>query len=155
MSACTCNRKFLDAEDFRDHLPCEGTVEQQLRRERDALAARLDDRIERVAELERERDAAIERLGEALSSKNALAARLAEVEQSRADARNERDVWMRRAKRAEQERDAQPVLTPDEWRVVVRALRLFRSDPETTEPDEDIETASRIIGKLAKETSDE
>lgn len=56
MSACTCNRKFLDAEDFRDHLPCDGTVEQQLRRERDALAARLEE----VTPTAEEREALIE-----------------------------------------------------------------------------------------------
>jgi hypothetical protein len=30
MSDCTCGVKFRDAEDFRDHLPCEGTKEEQL-----------------------------------------------------------------------------------------------------------------------------
>lgn len=29
MSECTCGKKFRDAEDYRDHLPCEGTKEQQ------------------------------------------------------------------------------------------------------------------------------
>jgi hypothetical protein len=26
MSDCTCGGRFLDAEDFRDHLPCEGST---------------------------------------------------------------------------------------------------------------------------------
>lgn len=34
---CTCGVRFLDAEDFRDHLPCPGTAAQQW--ERQALAA--------------------------------------------------------------------------------------------------------------------
>ena len=44
MSECTCGVSFLDAEDYRDHLPCQGTWErQEIRRLR-----------VRVAELERE-----------------------------------------------------------------------------------------------------
>lgn len=27
---CTCGQKFLDAEDWRDHMPCEGTRDEQL-----------------------------------------------------------------------------------------------------------------------------
>lgn len=27
MSECTCGQKFLDAEDYRDHLPCCGSDE--------------------------------------------------------------------------------------------------------------------------------
>jgi hypothetical protein len=34
---CTCGHRFLDAEDFRDHLPCPGTAQEQ-----------------RIAELQRE-----------------------------------------------------------------------------------------------------
>jgi hypothetical protein len=34
MSDCTCGQKFRDAEDFRDHLPCEGPpAVAELRRE--------------------------------------------------------------------------------------------------------------------------
>lgn len=30
-NSCTCGQTFLDAEDFRDHLPCTGNTEQQLK----------------------------------------------------------------------------------------------------------------------------
>jgi len=90
----------------------------------------------------------------------ALAAKLEEVTAERDEAIADAKVHcadalraIERAEQAERERDARPALTADEWRVVVRALRAFRSDYETSEPDEDIETASRIINKLAKEKS--
>ena len=49
---CTCGRKFRDAEDYRDHLPCLGTKAEQeiarLRVERDENWAKYATAIERV-----------------------------------------------------------------------------------------------------------
>lgn len=46
--ACTCGAKFMDPEDFRDHLPCPGSEAEQARRQgraemlREILAALRD-----------------------------------------------------------------------------------------------------------------
>ncbi len=43
---CTCGKRFLLAEDFRDHLPCEGTEEQQeIRRLRRVLRAVISNSV--------------------------------------------------------------------------------------------------------------
>ena len=46
MSDCTCGQKFRDAEDFRDHLPCGGTPEQERIRELEAEVIVLRGRID-------------------------------------------------------------------------------------------------------------
>lgn len=40
-SECTCNERFLTAEDYRDHLPCPGTAKQQKIRRLQAEVERL------------------------------------------------------------------------------------------------------------------
>jgi hypothetical protein len=43
---CTCGRRFMDAEDYRDHLPCMGTKEEQEIRDLLELLKLADSNIE-------------------------------------------------------------------------------------------------------------
>jgi hypothetical protein len=49
---CTCGRKFLNAEDFRDHLPCEGTPQQrEIARLKEEVARLTKKQAEMAAEI--------------------------------------------------------------------------------------------------------
>lgn len=41
MAECTCGEKFRDAEDYRDHLPCEGSPEASALRRAEAKVVEL------------------------------------------------------------------------------------------------------------------
>ena len=42
---CTCGQDFLDPEDYRDHLPCEGNTEQQLKNALLDLTKKVDNAL--------------------------------------------------------------------------------------------------------------